>query len=209
MSRKIKVKKSLGKVKTLEKIERNENVANQIPLHPQLVTPPHIKTDYLVVTSDCRSNYTKHLTGNHEATLLMYENEKTLDEFYYDTAEYVEVIANATDDTTLPISMGFEKYADKAPRAPKTITIRDGNHPGEIFVEYPKLEGAAAYRADIAEVVAGQDPVWSHRGACSITFMIIDDLKPNTKYLIRLNGIFASGEGPASAPVSFRTKEWE
>jgi hypothetical protein len=38
--------------------------------------------------------------------------------------------------------------------------------------------------------------------------MVLQNVKPNTKFLIRLNGIFSSGEGPTSEPVPFRTKEW-
>ncbi|MEI6122764.1 MAG: fibronectin type III domain-containing protein [Bacteroidota bacterium] len=191
----------------LEKIERNENVANQIPLHLQLTDPPHSKTEYLVVTADTKKYYTLHLTGDHEATKKMHEKAKILDSFYYDTAEYTEVVANATNDATLLISMGFEPYATPKPRTKKGLTIRDGNHPGELIVEYPKLKGAAAYRAEVALIVEDAEPIYFHAGACSITFMVITRLKPGTRYLMRLNGIFPTGEGPASDPVSCRTKD--
>ena len=209
MARKIKVKKTLGKTPVLSKIERNVNVANQIPLHPVVTDSPHPKADILSVSSKLGDEFTLHLKGDHEATLNMYELEKTLDTYYYDIAEYIEVLANANDDTTLPVSMGFEVYEERKPRTKKGLTIRDGNHSGEVFVEYPKLgNGATAYRADLALVISGVDPVFNHAGSCSITFMILQNVKPNSKYLIRLCGIFPSGEGPMSDPVPFRTKEW-
>jgi hypothetical protein len=208
MVRKIKVRKSLGKGKPLVKIERNENVANQISSHAVITTPPHTKTEILGVTQKLSDAYTQHLTGDKEATKKMYEQLDILDGYYYDMAGYVEQVANATSDSSLPISMGFEVYAERKPRTKKGLTIRDGNHSGEVFVSYPKLEGAAAYRAEIAEVIEGKDPVFGHAGACSITFMVLQNVKPDTKFLIRLNGIFSSGEGPTSEPVPFRTKEW-
>ena len=208
MSRKIKVRKSLGKANILGKIERNNNVANQIPLHAVITNPPHAKDEYLAQNEKVSTYYTLHETGDKEATILMHENEKIMDSYYYDTAEYVEKIANVQNDPSLPISMGFEVYAEKKPRAKKEFTIRDGNNAGEVFINYPKLEGAAAYRAEVAEVIKDQDPVFDHAGACSITFMVLKNMKSDTKYLIRYNGIFASGEGQASEPKPFRTKEW-
>jgi hypothetical protein len=208
MIRKFKVHKTLGKSPILVKIERNENMANQIASHPTVPDPPHDKTEILGVTQKLSDAYTQHIKGDHEATIRMREQEGILDGYYWDMAEYVEVVANTTNDGSLPTSMGFEMYAERKPRGKKTFSIRDGNHSGEVFVEYPKLEGAAAYRAEIAEVIADKDPVFQHAGACSITFMVLQNVKPDTKFLIRLNGIFPSGEGPTSEAVPFRTKEW-
>jgi hypothetical protein len=208
MKTKIKVRKSLGKGKPLVKIERNENVAAQIPEHAVITNPPHTPDKITEATGKVSQYYTQHLTGDKEATKNMYLWLDTLDGYYYDTAAYVEQVANATKDPSLPISMGFEVYAERKPQTKKGLTIRDGNHSGEVFVSYPKLEGAAAYRAELAEVIEGKDPVFQHAGACSITFMVLQNVKPDTKFLIRLNGIFSSGEGPTSEAVPFRTKEW-
>jgi hypothetical protein len=206
MTRKIKVRKSLGKANVLVKIERNENVAAQIPDHAVITHPPHTPDKITEATGKVSGYYTQHLTGDKEATKQMYVWLDILDGYYYDTAGYVEQVANATDDPSLPISMGFEVYAEPKPRTKKGLTIRDGNHSGEIFVSYPKLENAVAYRAELAEVIEDKDPVFEHAGACGITFMVLQNVKPNTKFLIRLNGIFSSGEGPTSEPVPFRTK---
>ena len=208
MSRKIKVRKSLGKATVLVKVERNENVAAQIPLHPSITNPPHAPDKITEETGKVSTYYTQHLKGDKEATVQMYEHVDILDGYYYDTAAYVEQVANTTNDPSLPLSMGFEVYAEPKPRAKKELTVRDGNHTGEIFVSYPKIEGAAAYRADLAEVIEDKDPVFLHGGACGITFMVIQNVKPDTKFLIRINGIFSSGEGAACEPVPFRTKEW-
>jgi hypothetical protein len=208
MSRKIKVRKSLGKANVLVKIERNNNVANQIPLHAVVTDPPHAPDAYLEQNEKVNTDYTKHLTGDKEATISMYGNEKIMDSYYYDTAEYIEILANDHNDTTLPISMGFEVYAEKKPRAKKDFTIRDGNSAGEIFVSVPKLEGATAYRVEMAEVIEDKDPAFGHGGACSITFIVVKNVKSDTKYLIRYNGIFSSGEGAPSDFKPFHTKEW-
>ena len=208
MSRLIKVRKTLGKMNILKKIERNDNVANQIPLHPVLTTPPHAKDAYLEQNEKVNTFYTKHMTGDKEATVAMHENEKIMDDYYYDTAEYVEKVANEQNDPSLPISMGFEVYAEKKPRAKKGFTIRDGNSEGEIFVSVPVLENAAAYRVEIAEVIEGKDPEFGHGGASGITFIVVKNMKSDTKYRIRYNGIFSSGEGAPSDAKLFHTKEW-
>ena len=208
MSRIIKVRKTLGKANVLKKIERNNNVANQIPLHAVITNPPHAKDEYLEQNEKVSTYYTLHETGDKEATILMYENEKIMDSYYYDTAEYVEKIANEQNDPSLPISMGFEVYAERKPRAKKEFTIRDGNSEGEIFVSVPKLEEATAYRVEMAEVIEDKDPVFGHGGACSITFIVVKNVKSDTKYLIRYNGIFSSGEGAPSDYKPFHTKDW-
>jgi len=208
MAERIKVRKSLGKVNILVKIERNRNILKQIPTHSELTDLPHTITVYTAVVDDVSANYTLHLRGDKEATIAMHEKEKIMDSYYYDTAAYVEIIANKNNDPCLPVSVGFEVYAAAKPRTKKGLAARDGNHQGEIFVSYPKLEEAVAYRCEMAEVIGSQDPKFDHAGACGTTFMAIQNVKPDTKFLVRICGIFAAEEGPFSDAIPFRTKEW-
>lgn len=209
MIRKIRVRHSMGRVTILVKVERNNNIAAQIALHPIVTDPPHTAAEITSVTGKIMQNYTLHLKGDHQATIDMHEHENTVDGMYWDMAEYIEVLANENDDPSLPISMGFEVYAERSPRKPKTFKIRDGNHAGELFVDCPVMENASAYGADIAEVIEGREPEFKHAGSCSITFMVLKNLKSDTKYLVRIYGIFSDGEGAPSNPLPFRTKAWQ
>ena len=195
MARKIKVHKTLGKANVLSKAERNDNVANQLLLHLVLITPPHESPDYLLKNKAVKDEYTLHLTGDKEATIRMYAAEKVMDTYYYDTAEYVEIIANKEDDASLPVSVGFEVYAERRAPASKEFKIRNGNVMGEIFLTYPSVVNAVGYRAEYAVVVEDAEPVFKHAGACGKLFMVCKNIPKDTKILVRYNAIFSDGEG--------------
>ncbi|MEI6124825.1 MAG: fibronectin type III domain-containing protein [Bacteroidota bacterium] len=207
MKKIIRVLKSLRKMNFMVKLAHNRNIVTQLPLHTELTNLPITVVDYKAACDDGDKEYQLHLTGDREATKRMYEAEGTLDLYYSSTAAYVETVANQNNDPALPISLGFELYAERKPRAPKLVTARDGNDAGDIYVEYPKLQYAGAYISKIAEVIAGQEPVYTVAQSCTITLMVIHHCKPNTKYLICVAGVFASGIGPYSNPITFRTKE--
>ena len=207
MTNLIKVKKSLGKANINVKLSENRNVVTQIPLHTAITGWPVPATDYKADCEEVDKENQLHLTGDREATKRMYIAEKQMDLDYSATASFIETIANQTDDPALPISMGFHLYADKKPRSPKLVTARDGSDAGDIFVEYPKLANAGSYIGKIAEVIAGHDPVYSVAQACTITLMVIHNCKPDTKYLICVAGVFATGIGPYCNPIPFKTKE--
>jgi len=201
----IRVKKSLGKVNINVKLTKNRNIVTQMPLHPEITIWPYTAADYKSVCDEVDKENQLHLTGDHEATKRMRIAEINMDKYYSGTAACVETFANQTDDAALPISMGFELYSEKKARSPKKITARDGNVEGDIIVEYPKLQGAASYVSQIAEVITGKDPVYYFGAACSITYMVIHNCKPGTKYLIILAAVYATGESPFSVPLTFTT----
>ncbi len=204
----IKVRKSLGSINVGVKIIRNRNIVAQMPLHPSITNWPYDAADYKITCDDTEKEYILHLKGDKEATKRMYESASKMDLCYKATAGCVETYAIQQGDAAFPISMDFELYAEPKPRVPKSISIRNGNKKGDIFVEYPKLQGAAGYVSKIAEVIEDQNPVYVFAEACSITFMVIRETKPNTKYLIILAAMYASGTSPFSDPITFKTAEW-
>lgn len=209
MGRIIKVKKTLGKKPVLIIVERNTNVANQIAEHAVIVSPPHTKAEILLVTGKVNENYTLHLTGDHEATERMYEYLDILAGYYWDMAEYTEVIANETNDAVLPISMGFELYAPRKQSVKKELVAADGSFANEVVLTYPKYAKAGAYRAELALVVDGEEAVFTHKWSCSITEMTLQNVPADTKLLIRLFGIFVDGERLIYQTIPFRTKDWQ
>ena len=208
MKRTIKVKKTLGKKSVLIIVERNTNVANQIANHAVIVSPPHTKAAILIVTAKVMEYYTLHLKGDHEATDKMYEQLDILAGYYWDMAEYTEVIANETNDAVLPIGMGFELYAPRKQSVKKELVAADGSFANEVVLTYPKYAKAGAYRAELALVVEGEEADFKHKSSCSITEMILRNVPSDTKLLIRLFGIFADGERLIYKTIPFRTKDW-
>jgi hypothetical protein len=207
MSRKIKVRKSLGRVTKLEKIERNENIANKLPLLAELPDPPYTREKILLVSTKMSDYYSLHLTGNHEATIIMNETEKILDSYYWDTAEYVEKIANTLNNEVLPVSVGFELYAGKRSKKRKGIFIVETSKPDEVIIKCSRIKGAGAYIAETAIIAGGKTGTFAYAGACTITSISIRNLLPNTICVIQIKGVFNSGEGPVSESIKFRTQE--
>lgn len=203
MGRNIKVRKSIGRCKKLVKIERNENIATQIPLHVQLTNPPHSKDNILLVTKKMYDYYTKHLKGDEEATLLMYEAEETLDTYYWDTAEYVEYVANKTNDAALPLSMGFELYATKKTRTKKGIFLVESKLKGMTSVKFTKIKGAGAYMAEAAEINNGTKGNYFYAGSSTVTKITLKNIVPNQKYALRIKGIFKDGDHPEKESLDF------
>ncbi|MEI6124725.1 MAG: hypothetical protein WCQ95_13990 [Bacteroidota bacterium] len=207
MPRPIRVHKTLGKIPILVKVAQNENVANKLLQYPQVVNPPHTTADYLLLTAEVKDYYTQHLTGNHKATLKMYEADKKMAIFYYETAQYIELLANQLLDSALPIGVGFRVFAIPKTRSRKGLVVKDGASAGDILIEYSRIKGALAYRVEVAEVVKGSDPQFRHGAAGGITAMTVTGLKPDTKYMIHLVPIFSRYEDLTLAPIAFRTKE--
>lgn len=209
MSRKIKVRKNIVHSPILVKVERNEYMASKFASFPVLTSLPHSAVEITAVTGKVTLYYGEHVNGDKDATIKMYAQVETMDAYYYDTAEYVEIVANANNDSSLPVSLGLELYAEKGPRKPKTFKAYDGDHAGEIYFEYPVIANAAAYSIEVAEVSEGNTPVFNHENSCSITSFLITGKKPNTRYLLRVAGIFSDGEGVWSEPIPIRTRDWQ
>ena len=209
MSRIIRVRKSLGKVPLLIKVERNQYIASKVPEFPVLNEPPHTPESIEAVCKNILTLYGLHLQGDKEAFISMNEQLVILDEYYFDTAEYVENMANRENDASLPVAVGFVLHAKISGRPFKSYKVYDGEHPGEIVFEFPVIENAIAYNIDVAEENADGNPIFKHENGCGVTRLLIKGKKSNTRYLFRVAGIFSKGEGPYSEPVSFRTKDWQ
>ena len=138
----------------------------------------------------------------------MNEQLAILDTYYYETATYVEKIANDLNDSDLPIEMGMKLYAKRKTPDPKVLSAKDGVHPNELVITYPKVAKAAAYRSELALVVEGESPIFKHFWSSSTTTMTGPNAPSDTKLLIRLWAIFADSEIIIGEPIPFHTKEW-
>jgi hypothetical protein len=209
MSRKIKVKKSLAPMSIPDRIERNDHVASKLSSFSVLTDLPHTPAEITSQTGKVSSFYGLHLGGDKEATAKMYLHADIMDEYYYDTAEYVEKIANQTNDSTLPTGVGLELYTERSARAKKTYSVADGEHLGEIIFEYPVIKNASAYVIQIAEEIPDKDAVFNYVDACSITTYLIKGMKSKTRYLLRVAGVFPEGTRAYCDPIPFTTKDWK
>jgi hypothetical protein len=208
MPRKIKVKKALRNMSIPDRVERNEHIAIKLAAYPVLTDLPHSPADITSQAGKVSSFYGMHLNGDKEATTKMNMHAAIMDDYYFDTAEYVEKIANQTNDPSLPTGVGLELYAEKDPRGKKTYLVMDGVHPGEVILEYPVIEDAAAYVIKVAEEIPDKEPVFDYVDCCSITSYLIKGMKPKTRYLIRVAGVFPEGSGVYCDPIPFTTKDW-
>ena len=207
MINKIKVLKTQEGKPLTDKVASCQNVVTQMPLHTQITNWPHTALVFGGLCQDILDDNQLYLAGDHAAYVRMKANEKLMDGMYYDTAAHVEIFANKLNDASLPISMGFNLYAVRKPKAPKTFSARDGNNLGDIFVTYARKLKVDSYVTEIAEVIAGQNPLYVLGGACSITFMVIPNKKPGTDYLIRLAYVTSSGLSQFSDPIPFHTRK--
>ena len=207
MFQKIKVKKRIKEKNIMTKYGKNKLVITKMGEHEEIEDWPHTIVEYTAACKVVFDENELHLTGDKAATKRMREGEIIMDLYYYDTAKHIETIANKNNDPALPLSMGFELYAVRQPNAPKTFAATDGNNVGEIFVTYAKNHDADAYVAEIAEVIAEQEPLYVLGGASSIIFLVIPNKKPNTDYLIRLAYVDSSGLSHFSEPIPFRTRK--
>ncbi len=207
MDRKIKVRVTLVPKNVMVKYAVNKNVVAKMPLHPQITGWPHTADEYDAVCEEVYKEAQLQLKGDRSATKRLHKAEDKMDLYYYDIASHVETYANKLKEASLPASMGLVLWATPKARKRKSFQAANGETEKSIVLTFPRNVDAAAYIAEIAEVIDGQEPYYELGGGNSTTIITIVNKKRNTDYLIRLSIINATGIIPYLNTISFHTRK--
>ncbi len=202
----IRVKTSIKSRNPLVVIERNQNMAIEMTSHTEITNYPHTVVEINNLCASSTIDFHLWKGGDKAAGIRLKDRIFLLRDYYRGTALCVENYANENNLPALPVEMKFELYEDPKPRGPRIFKAEDGVEAGTVNIEYPKEKGAGAYLAQVAEIISGHDPVYVILAGNKNLAMEITNLKVDTRYLIRVAGVFPTGIGAYCNPIPFRTK---
>ncbi len=152
-----------------------------------------------------RANVTSAKAALAAAVSEQDEAEDAVDTGYSDLGSYVQDETGGDETQILTTGYGVASSSN-APItlvAPEHFDVTLGDETGELSADWDNVRGARGYETEYTADLTGATG-WGNRKFSTESKLDIKGLASGTKYLVRVRGVGAKGEGPWSSEVQRR-----
>lgn len=139
------------------------------------------------------------INGGKEATVMLHNKIKTLDDLLTRVGQYVEYTSNG--DETKILSAGIRVKAKPTPVGPMPkpngFKIDSTDRSGELECRIDSITGAKSFVFQVNTLPDNEDS-WKNGAISPKPKAVISGLTSGTKYFVRVAAIGAAGQGPWS-----------
>lgn len=201
-----KVKLNLRGLSTLELIALGRQIVKAMTGNPDFPTPQPTLAQLNTTIGELETAYGDMQTARQVAatkTSIKDEKQEATIRMLRQSAAYVESVSSDNEKMILGAGMDVRTVASpsQAPTMPGDLIAREGDHEGEIDLQWDKVRGAKSY-----EIQRSADPPtptsWAHAAVSAKTSATINGLTSGTRYWFRVAAITSAGQSGWSDPAT-------